>query len=56
MYSFVRSLSLSDKNMEVSNTSCCVNIKKLSRNVVRTSDCLNEGLPIKMTREKFQRK
>ena len=23
---------------------------------VRTSDSLNEGLPIKMTREKFQRK
>ena len=24
--------------------------------VLRTSDSLNEGLPIKMTREKFQRK
>ena len=25
-------------------------------NIIRTSDSLNEGLPIKMTREKFQRK
>ena len=25
-------------------------------NYLRTSDSLNEGLPIKMTREKFQRK
>ena len=29
---------------------------KASINNLRTSDSLNEGLPIKMTREKFQRK
>ena len=34
------------------------NIKKKSLDcfLLRTSDSLNEGLPIKMTREKFQRK
>ena len=29
---------------------------RTSDNHLRTSDSLNEGLPIKMTREKFQRK
>ena len=30
--------------------------KEAKINLKRTSDSLNEGLPIKMTREKFQRK
>ena len=35
----------------------CVKIVQRKLNfMLRTSDSLNEGLPIKMTREKFQRK
>ena len=36
--------------------SCNLKINSEKLKLLRTSDSLNEGLPIKMTREKFQRK
>ena len=42
------------------NNILCLQVKRYCSNTQvndqRTSDSLNEGLPIKMTREKFQRK
>ena len=61
-YFFTLKCHLRDKNTDFFNivsmfvpmgTNCTPLVASLTRIYERTSDSLNEGLPIKMTREKF---